>query len=443
MKTGVVLCLLFTCAATLRADLCVHQGSFETPGSNGNYIVDQLSCQPKLILFTYSRGPDDSMVGGNNQYGFGAAVSPSAQFTVFGADGSSSNSTWARHDNSKVIYSALNTGAGLNVASLTAINSDGFTLNFSSVSSSYSQTVKWIALGGSDVDGASILQYQYDGENPKRLTGAGFAPDAVIFVTAGLADNPPYSSTNINYAQAIGIATRLQGAQGAYSIWSNYTSEVRRRAQTYDVTDSTYRRAIFVAGDSSIQASAYVSVWDSNGVTLTWDVAPPANWYFWAIYIKGPQFHLTQFLNPSSTGTTQVTGASFTPSAFLTYGFCNPGSTGVVSNAFMTRGYTIGSSAQGFNFGGRLTGSSGSGSAKYSTHLTGCYSVASGGTVSEQVRGAFSQWVTGSGTGNGVEIYWTVTNTTQRQFIGLMIGPAAPPAERTVSPLLISHRRFP
>lgn len=431
------LCIL--CALPVAADLCVLQGSFVTPSSTGNYIVENLACQPKLVIFSYTRSPDNATLGGTNDNGFGAAVSSQSQFTIYAIDASSSTANLARHSNAHVISSSLATGVGAVVAALTSINSDGFTLNFTSVSSSYPQIVRWMVLGGSDVEGASIVRYQYEGSSPQTLSGAGFAPDAVLFATVGLTSTPPASSSNATYVYALGMAARVQGAQGAFGVNSNYTSAVRSRVQTQSVTDPDYRRALLAPADSSIAASAYVSAWGSDGVTLTWDVAPPGQWHFWAIYIKGPQFHMETFLNPSSTGSTQVTGSSFVPAAAIVGTYCSQAGSSVASSAYMAVGWAISASNQGFRFSGRLTGSTGSGAAKYNTHVIGCYSVSSGGSVSEQVRGAFSQWVSGSGNGNGMEINWTITSTTQRQYIGLFIGPA--PQGRTVSPLLIANVR--
>lgn len=430
-------CIL--CALPAVADLCVLQGSFVTPSSTGNYTVSNLSCQPKLVIFSYTRSPDNATLGGANDNGFGAAVSSQSQFTIYAIDASSSSANLVRHNNAHVIQSSLPNGTSQVRAALTAINSDGFTLNFTNVDSSYAQIVRWMVLGGSDVEGVSIVRHQYDGSSPQVLTGAGFAPDAVLFATGGLASTPPAAATNTTYVYALGMAARVQGAQGAFGVSSNYTSAVRSRVQTQSVTDPDYRRALLAPADSSIAASAYVSAWGSDGVTLTWDVAPPDQWHFWAIYIKGPRFHMETFLNPSSTGSAQVTGAPFVPAAAIVGTYCNPSGSSVASSAYMAVGWAIDASNQGFRFSGRLTGSTGSGAAKYNTHVIGCYSVSSGGVVSQQVRGAFSQWISGSGNGNGMEISWTVTSTTQRQYLGLLIGakpdgeppPPPPTAEAT------------
>lgn len=112
-------------------------GSFTCPGSTGSYAVTGVGFQPSYIKLTYSNMPNSSST--TYIVGFGFATSTSNRKTFsFAQNGKGSGFL-----TNEIIQAIDSVGTTVVQADITAIGSDGFTLNFTQVNTGY--TIIWEA----------------------------------------------------------------------------------------------------------------------------------------------------------------------------------------------------------------------------------------------------------------------------------------------------------
>ena len=125
-------------------------GSITSPASTGNQATTGVGFQPKIVLFFANPATADGANGFSRNF-FGAGVSSSSRFAI---DENNNNDT-ATHTASKCF---VVTGAGSVTidADLVSLDADGFTVNWTTVSSG--MIVQYVALGGADLSNVAIKQ---------------------------------------------------------------------------------------------------------------------------------------------------------------------------------------------------------------------------------------------------------------------------------------------
>ena len=430
MQRALITLFLGVAPFLAHADLCVDQGAFTLPDTTGNQTVSGSSCTPKVLIWQANYAASENAAASAYDHNFGVGISSSLQATVQSRRSDGSQNADGQHTNDRILRT-VNASAGLeNVVSLVSLNSDGYTYNIIQRSSVQLSRVKWLTIGGSDLTNVNLVQYQSPtSTGTQSLTGAGFAPDAIIVFTAGISSAPPAIVSNGDTNGGVGYAVRDPAGQAAIGVLVNHVSTNASRAQS---TSSV----IYLPGSSDMLWEAAVSSWGSDGVTLNWSTTQGTAIYFWVLFLKGPRFRVFTTTQPTSSGNSSVTGIGFQPEAALLASFCGAAASGRVNDANWSLGmaYTPQKSAfiwQSVRAGGVATTAS---RANFNGYALGCYTE-QGSSPTLRSRASLVSFDS-----DGLTLAWEVSESTQRQVIGLAIGPQQ---QRLVSPLLITRRFAP
>lgn len=387
--------------------LDVSTGTFQWPTSTGNFRpIQGLPSQAKVLIVSHHLTSGSS---GAYDRGFGVAVS-GASVALYSRRGTGNGNALQRND--RIVHTMSSTSAIAHSGSVVEFGSNYIDLNAVTVSTTYTLLVRWMTLGGSDLTNVSLVQYTSPTSTGNQvLTGAGFSPDAVVIVTNGLSCAPPCNDTTSVFHPGIGFAAK-NGTTASLGNYITLTNSDARRVQRTD-------RIITLPTTSALRLEASVQSFDSDGITLNWlSVDTSTGLYFWVLYLKGPQATVANFSQRTTTGQYSHTGLSgFTPKGGLFASFCAPASTSIeTTSSFMVGLSDIGHGWSGISSNvGRSEGSS-----------TLICRTASASPPPINSEASFVSW-----NSSGVTVNWTTVDSTQRQFLVLLLGDAeSPPASR-------------
>lgn len=410
------------------ADFCADQGAFSWPTTTGNFTpVTGSPCTPKVLILTWNIADEDS-ARGSYSFGFGIGVSSTSRASIYGRSSDGSINADGTHSNNRILRTINESATAVNAGDLVSLNSDGFTLNAIAVNSTVISRVRWLTLGGSDLSNVSLVQYQSPtSAGSQALTGAGFAPDAVIIFTNSISTAPTSTVSNGDTYPGIGYAARIQGGQAALGVSVLHTANTETRAQsTSDV--------VYVPSTSAMLWQASVSSWDTDGITLNWSTVQSTAVYFWVLYLKGPQFAVASTTQPTASGNTSITGLSFQPSAGIFSSFCRAATSGQIADGNWGHGFAVSSTKRGFVWASMRSGNNNSSQATGQSFFISCYTENST-TPTLRSRADFVSW-----NSDGMTMSWTVNEATQRQVIAFLAGASsAGPPPRVTNPSLITE----
>lgn len=281
--------------------LSAKAGTFTGSGSTGNQSITGVGFQPKVVLFRYNMSTttgsqSDSVIG------FGVGVSSSDRRTSgdYSNHNVSTSSHGAWNQDTYVIY----TPSGSSRADFVSMDSDGFTINW--VTSS-SMVVQYLALGGdavTNVKTGSAAAKTTTGN--QSYTGLGFQPTALLVWAGKFSTSPLDQSTNGNGLFGFASSSSARGMVAWRNVNGSNPQVAKHRQSTQRMlsTTTTFTEADFVS-------------FDSDGFTLNYTTAGGSADVFYYLAIRGPQFKVSSFNQPASTGNQSLTGAGFTPKASI------------------------------------------------------------------------------------------------------------------------------
>lgn len=246
------------------ADLTnVKVGSFNLATGTGTQAVTGVGFQPDCVLMAQGRADTTE---GNTDYTsalLGVGTSSSAQWGVSCFDTNAADTTnnvrGQRTDN--IIPRVTSTLAYAPLASLSSLDSDGFTIN-KSVAPAAAILTPYIALKGGQFKVGSLTQPTTTGT--QSITGVGFQPAAVLFAGAGMAAS---TSVQDHLRFALGASTVTDELCAANTATDNVaTTECARRL---------FGKAIsFISGGTpTVDSEADMTAVGSDGFTLDWTTA--------------------------------------------------------------------------------------------------------------------------------------------------------------------------
>lgn len=297
-------------AVSSALDIRASVGTSTSPTSTGTKAVTGVGFQPKVVL---PFAVDTDAVGATTQtlLGIGAGtVSTSAAIAVSSRNGVTTTNTNRRHTASAIVSSLTSVGGANGIASLSSLDADGFTGNWTTVSG-LANILNHIALGGADLE-VSLVQCQMNGTNAAQSFAHGLsgAPTGVLFFTTWNATAPANTTTGIN----CGIGAWAGGNQfDAFTYSQNgvSTSNTGRRLSTSSVV------SYFGSGKTLFRSMAVNSV-DTTNVNVTYPVTVDnAQAYFWMLCIRGAKCQVGTFDCNGSTSPLTIATSGITPKLFL------------------------------------------------------------------------------------------------------------------------------
>lgn len=390
-------------------------GTITTPTSTGNASVTGLGFTPKVIIL-YSSSV--SSVAQGVIYGFGAATSSSARWTIgIGEDqgGGSANNFARGLKSTKCLTVVQSTGLTPTVyleADLVSMDADGFTLNWTTVQAS-GMPVYYLALGGSDLNAKVGTFDTGTGTGNQSITGVGFIPSTVLI--GGSIGNTTEGLTTASIF-ALGVGTSSSN-RAAFSLLGNNSVLGQENSSVQDTSHIYYR----TTNNKSMNAAGDLVSMDADGFTinLSTNTAARRNGY---IALSGINVKTGVFNQPTSTGNQSITGVGFTPKAtlFMTRGLVS--SSTVDSSWSLSIGSAVSSSSRNV--------ASASGVLDAATIISGIDGSASkaiqlitANNGSNPTLSADADFV--SNDSNGFTLNWTNADATAREVIYWALGQAS------------------
>lgn len=303
-------------------------GTINCPASTGNTGFTGVGFQPKAIIFYWTLQTADG-TGADMALGIGTAASSSQENLIFmGADDNVSTSDSSRSSSNAACIRALTPGTATVVmaADLVSFDADGFTLNFTTVTSGVD--IHYLALGGDSITNAAAgTQTSPAATGNQAVTGLGFQPDFVLFIwSRHTADD---GSTNGNALLGIGAAT----SSTARWALQGRTTHSELNAETAKIQRTDHCIVSLNTTADSINGSADFVSMDSGGFTINWDDATSDSMRWHYICLKGGNYNVGTISQKTSTGNQGYTGVGFQPSGiFLASANKTSGTTVVVDN---------------------------------------------------------------------------------------------------------------
>ena len=417
--------------ATQDATISMKQGSFTksttTPGPVSQSVTG-IGFQPKAVIFFWTRqtaigfGPLNSAINA----GVGFATAATERAVSYTANDNQSNSDEGRR------YSETNaiiflTGGGPPTlaaqAALTTMDSDGFTLNWSTNNNS-AYLIHYIALGGDITNAFAGTLSLTTSTGNQSVAGVGFQPDFVMFLWS-YRESPVTYDTNIAGGEiGLGFA-KSSTARGALVMASRDNGGNNTNKRWQQRTDSAILMLTIPNGNPAQDAIADFVSMDSNGFTINKSNAPANTASVFFLALKGGNHQVGAFNQPAATGNQSITGVGFRPGQLMLTSFNLIAQTGITGGGALSYGAARFPSARGGIWFQDRSDADPSDANIY-TNNTNLFTLAQGNAASAANTGnptinAQADFV--SFDANGFTLNWTTTDATARQILYWAIGP--------------------
>jgi hypothetical protein len=247
-------------------------GDFAMPTTTGNLSVTGVGFQPEVVLFQSARatsGGSTAFVGTQSYLGWGAGVSSTNRWAATGFDLDNLNNPdhRRRQSQSQAILLPTNTGTVAWAANLVSLDSDGFTLSFSTVQTT-AEYCQYLALRGLRVVLGRLNTPPSTGN--QSVTGLGFQPQVLLLHTAWLALDVTQSHHRRSWGIARSTTDRRTFWFGSQDVGNNQNT-ISRRVHS---DQKLLRGYIEGSSGSTLEAEADLYSLDSDGFTLNWTTVP-------------------------------------------------------------------------------------------------------------------------------------------------------------------------
>jgi hypothetical protein len=240
--------------------------NFESRTTTGNQATTGVGFQPDAILFIGGLCDTGTLAAeqSNLHYGMGCAISSSSR-AALGAFSAGAAATTDANQNQvgTKCFTILNGSSVFEEADLVSMDSDGFTLNWTTA---YSD-LRWVSAlclkGGQYKIG---VETQKTSTGTKATTGVGFQPSGLFVFGANKAAS---TAVQANLRLSIGMASSTT-ARACHWIGD-------QDAAADSIADSDHDTAAILKhlteGTPTLDAEADLSSFDSDGFTLNWTTA--------------------------------------------------------------------------------------------------------------------------------------------------------------------------
>lgn len=301
--------------------LTTFTGQLTQPTStNASFGVTGVGFTPKVILFF-----------ANDQTADGSAIHLA---TYLGMATSSSNrtgmsmiavtaSTDDRYQSGSTCLIITNiTETILVKADLVSLDSDGFTLNFSTVDST-ARKINYMCLGGADLTNANIVNMDSVTGPSQAVTGMGFKPDTLIIFSPTFGTTDPGGDGG--------------GGGGASTCMGFVTSTTQSVAYGSDAQSCVQKSGGIVitrpnGNAGTIRFECTLTSFDSDGFTVNWGTASSGR-RFYCLGLKGGQYKAGVFNQNTSNGNQAITGVGFKPTGIMMLSQNAAATTSIQTNA--------------------------------------------------------------------------------------------------------------
>jgi hypothetical protein len=289
-----------------------YVGSINAATSTGNVSYTSIGFQPKLLILfgvNLAATGDNDSTGFESSYGMTDGTDSYCWGISYGAGGTPRR---AYHDTS--VYRLVSTASAITAeAEIVSFDADGFTLNWTTAAAS-GWSIGFLAVGGSGVNSVKLLTTDLTATGSKAVTGAGFQPNAGLFMSYDDITVPSVSDgeRSMSFAAHDGTNYALFGLIPGAAL-SNGMSRVISDSDVVFGWDNN------VGGSEEIRAD--VTSYDSDGITLNVGVHTDDTHVAMLLMNVNANVFACGEVNPSAaTGTEAFTGVGFQPEVVFGFG---------------------------------------------------------------------------------------------------------------------------
>jgi len=307
--------------------MSVRQGSFtKRTAGMGAQSITGIGFQPKAVIFFWTRQTAQGFINSGPgaltgiNAGFGSATGPANEMAVSttGVDNSANSDDGRRRSaTNQIIFLSAGGPPTLQAqASLTSLDADGFTLNWTT-NDANAYIIHYIALGG-DVTNAQASTFNLStAAGNQAVAGVGFQPDFVIFwwsFTEAVDTNAAGGELGLGFAKSVTARGALVNASR-----DNIANNLQKRWQQRN------NAAILVLNPGTSPPASYavadfVSL-DANGFTVNKTTAPAAATPIFYLALKGGRYNVGSFNQRNGAGAQAIVGVGFEPQEIMLASF--------------------------------------------------------------------------------------------------------------------------
>ena len=373
--------------------------------------------QPKAVIFFWTSRQTAVGFNGRDNMGIGFATSSTNERAVSIAEDDNANTSNAgrRKSDTNMIVTLDDGDPTLGAqAELTSFNADGFTINWTT-NNNRALYIYYIAIGGTDITNALAGAFPSNtGVGNQLVTGLGFQPDFVMFLSGFTGAN----DTDLSDSQlSLGYA-ESSAAMGAIVTGStdNRNGNDRKRSQQRTSACILLLRSNVTQQDA---IADFVSM-DADGFRINWSNAPAAATPIFYLALKGGRYNVGSFDQATVLGNQSVTGVGFQPSGLMMAIFNKIAQAGIIADNEMSIGAAQSSTARGSIWGEAQNGVDPSQANNYTNNAVAMTMATGPATINAQ-----TDFV--SFDSNGFTLNWTTVDATARQILYWVAGPTAQP----------------
>lgn len=312
------------------------QGLITTPASTGN-VTYATGFQPSVVIF-WTTG--DTVSGDNADHivmiGWTDGTAADDRAIRFASRNNVATTAVASTaDATHCVSIPNNVNTAVAVAAFSAWTSTGFTLNWSTATTS-GIIVNFLALGGTDITGVKSGSITPNsGTGNQAITGVGFQPSMVMFLAQ--------TGTTIGVGAAVSSTARFACTLSATTAATMTSTNLASRMQ-----DATKCIEVLTTGGSTtvLSAADFVTL-DAGGFTINWTTASATPTIFY-LALAGGTYAVSTFTKGANTTDKTVTvnaGLTSGPSAYLMIGARGTGNTAQSTGAQLAIGGSDGTEA--------------------------------------------------------------------------------------------------
>lgn len=412
--------------------LNVQAGTYTFPTGTGlRDIITGLSFAPKVYIPFYTRSTANATFSSTLSYGMGVGVDRATDqaFRAGGAcvDNQSTTLTQTLKSTSGIIirpHSDASSNYDLS-ASHNTFKSDGAEVNVTFNTGSVLSIVKWLALGGADLEDAYAAEWSITaGTGNKSFTTCPFQPTMALFITNRV--NASGDAGNAGYGVGFGATN---GTQQAAVTW---TSSTGATSTPYAYTKIYNNRCVCVKGGTQDFEASFVS-FNSDGMTINLDTDEFASTrHVFVLFLKGTfQSDIGVQARPTSNTTQDIT-TTFQPVG------------GLIAGGYATAVNTETSGGNHIVFGAfdDTINNHGTWAGDSDTINTDTNQYASNSNVYTQATNpstVAAQAAVSAILSNGFRMNWTTTDANARQYMHVAFGSQAAGPESTARGLIRTY----
>lgn len=392
--------------------LAYKQGTLLSPTATGNQVLSGFGFTPKLVVFFATRQTAEGFSAGGG-ISFGAAVSSSQRKAVAVAmdDNVTTTNTGRRQANLAIAILDNGTPTVEAEADLVSLDTDGFTLNWTTVDASNQYIVHYLALGGSDLTNVKVGEFNAPtATGNSAVSGVGFEPDTILLF--GVSDDValPSNATHASLSFGAASSTTARCANAIRNRDGVTTSQLGR----YQSQSKCY--TAMTNDGTGTRAAADLVSFDADGFTLNWSIAPTVADKVFYVALKGAHFKVGTETQKTSTGTKATTGVGFPPDLLLVWSVGSPNLLAEdATGAKLTLGAAVRGGSEGCVWTGGVDAVSTTDENKSSVTTKVLRMAASPSTVEAEAD-------LSSFDADGFTLDWTTADTNAREFCYLAIG---------------------